>query len=240
MYILVASAVIPALILLKYIYKIDSLEKEPPRLIIKLLVMGIACTYIALILETIGFNILDIMVSQYSPSYNVIMFFIIVGPAEELAKYIVLKVGSWKDSDFNCQFDAVVYSVTVALGFALWENIKYVFSYGFATAVVRAFTAVPGHASFGVFMGIWYGAAKKQEVRGNLGSSKILRIICVVFPAIIHGAYDYIATSSNTVGEMVFIVFIAVMFFICIRTVKKLSKKDRYLDDTNRPTIIDV
>ncbi|MCQ2553050.1 MAG: PrsW family glutamic-type intramembrane protease [Clostridia bacterium] len=240
MYILVASAVIPAIVLLRYIYKIDRLEKEPPHLIIKLLALGIASTYIALILETIGFNILDLTVNQYSNRYDVIMFFIIVGPAEELAKYIMLKIGSWKDPDFNCQFDAVVYAVTVSLGFALWENIKYVFSYGFSTAIVRAFTAVPGHASFGVFMGIWYGVAKKQELRDNYSSSKTLRIISVVFPAIIHGAYDYIATISEYIGNMVFIVFIAIMFFICFKAVKRLSLKDRYLDDTNRPTIIDV
>ena len=55
----------------------------------------------------------------------------------------------------------------VALGFAAFENVKYVYSYGFATGLVRAVTAVPGHAIFGVFMGYFYGYAKLSDYWGR-------------------------------------------------------------------------
>ena len=64
---------------------------------------------------------------------------------------------SWRNPNFNYLFDAVVYAVFVSLGFAAFENIKYVFTYGLSVALTRAVTAVPGHLSFSVFMGIFYG-----------------------------------------------------------------------------------
>ena len=100
-------------------------------------------------------------------TYNAIMYFGIVAFSEEGAKYFLLRRRSWHSAAFNCQFDGVVYAVFVALGFALWENISYVLMYGLSTALVRAVTAVPGHACFGVFMGVWYGLAKRLTAQGK-------------------------------------------------------------------------
>ena len=108
----------------------------------------------------------------------------------------------------------MVYAVFVSLGFALWENISYVMNYGFSTALVRAVTAIPGHACFGVFMGVFYGAAKKYANAGSAGVSKVCRVLAVLFPALLHGAYDYIASMEQTDGNWYFIGFVAVMFLV--------------------------
>lgn len=237
---MIAAAVIPAIILLKKVYTADHLEPEPPALIARLVLFGVISTYIALLLEKIGLGILDSADSAgkilTDNQYYAYQFFFIVGPAEEIAKYIMLRLKSWKDENFNCQFDAIVYSVSVSLGFALWENIRYVFSYGFTTALVRAITAIPGHACFGVFMGVWYGVAKRQEVLGHHTASVVFRVVAIVCAALIHGAYDYLATVSDTVGNIVFIIFIIALFIVALRAVLHLSAKDRYLDpnDPNR------
>lgn len=235
MYILIAAAIIPAIFLIRFIYKQDKIDKEPMGLIIRLILLGVVSTWLAVILEDVGFALLDAKYSEYDPIYYFIEFFIIVGPAEEISKYLLLKFGSWKRPEFNCQFDAIVYAVSVSLGFALWENIKYVFSYGLGVALVRAITAVPGHACFGVLMGIWYGVAKRQDIIGNKTASKIFRWVSVICPAIVHGAYDYIATSSDTMGEILFAVFVIAMFAICFMAVKRLAKNDRYLNPNDNP-----
>lgn len=229
-YILIAAAVIPAIYLVKYIYKADRLEKEPPKLIIKTVLFGVISTYLAMIIELLGEKIMNGMYFKSQASMLLFEFFVIVGPAEELAKYLAFRFAVWKSPEFNCQFDAIVYSVSAALGFALWENIKYVFAYGFGTAFIRAVTAVPGHASFGVFMGIWAGVAKRQELLGNKLAAKIFMIIGWLSAALIHGLYDYLATiGSISGGNLTFIGFIIVMFAISLYTVKTLSKKDRYI-----------
>ncbi len=243
-YVLIAAAVIPAVLLIRYVYKVDRLEREPPQMIIRLVLLGVASTYAALILEKFGMVIMNSMEWESERVFYMFEFFVIVGPVEELVKYLALRYGSWKSPHFNCQFDAIVYSVSVALGFALWENINYVFAYGFTTALIRAVTAIPGHASFGVFMGVWYGVAKRQHVKGNHTAAKIFNLIAWLMPAITHGLYDYLATISSGGADWLFLIFIAIMFFICYSVVKRLSANDRYLDSGSGggqgPTIIDV
>lgn len=165
--ILIAAAVIPAVFLLVHVYRADKLEKEPAPLLISLVLYGIAATFIALLLERFGSWLLGRYFPENSTPYNVLMYFGVVAFSEEGAKYFLLKRRTWNSAAFNCQFDGVVYAVFVSLGFALWENISYVLMYGLSTALVRAVTAVPGHACFGVFMGVWYGLAKRPARTGK-------------------------------------------------------------------------
>jgi RsiW-degrading membrane proteinase PrsW (M82 family) len=159
--------------------------------------------------------------------YAVLLYFVVVGLSEEGFKFWMMKRRTWNHPGFDCQYDGVVYAVFTSLGFALWENISYVLNYGFSTALVRAVTAVPGHACFGVFMGVLYGIAKKEENRGNDDTSKAFRVLAVLVPAVIHGAYDYIASVSSSVW--VFILFIAILFVLAYRLVDHASKNDRYI-----------
>ena len=111
----------------------------------------------------------------------------------------------------------------------MWENISYVMMYGFGTAIVRAITAIPGHACFGVFMGIFYGIAKRLDYRGNNARSKICRILAVVVPALLHGAYDYIATMESNDGGWYFVVFVVIMFAVSYFLVGKTAKEDKII-----------
>ena len=151
--ILIAAAVIPAIVLMVYVYRADRLEKESPVQLVSLLIGGVIATALAKVTERAGDFILSAAFADNMEMYNFFMYFGVVAFSEEGFKYLLLKRRTWRDPGFNCQFDAVVYAVFVSLGFALWENIAYVMMYGFGTALVRAVTAVPGHACFGVFMG---------------------------------------------------------------------------------------
>ena len=149
---------------------------------------------------------------------------------EERSKYLFLSRRTWRSPEFNCQYDGVVYAVFVSLGFGLWENISYVLSYGFSTAVVRAVTAIPGHACFGVFMGIFYGVAKKLYNRGDAGGAAFVRVLSVLIPVLLHGTYDYIASAGTRSGNLYFIAFIALLFVVSYLLVSRMAKNDRYID----------
>ena len=224
--ILIAAAVIPAFVLLFEVYKYDRLEKEPGNLLLNLVLKGIVATALAVIAERIGLALAGSIFQEGSFIYYVFVMYFVVGLSEEGFKYLLLRTSTWNSPHFNCRFDGVVYAVFVSLGFALWENISYVFSYGLGTALVRAITAVPGHACFGVFMGTWYGLAKKQQIWGREDASIVCRTVAVLLPMLIHGTYDLIATVGNS---WVFVAFIAVMFAISFATIKKQSAQDHYL-----------
>ena len=227
---LILAAVLPAAYLMIKVYRSDRLEPEPPGLVIGLVLLGMISTALAGGAERLGDAILRYLgAGEGTLAYNALFYFLIVGPAEEGFKYAVLRWRTWRSPNFNCQYDGVVYAVFVSLGFALWENIGYVLMYGWSTAVARALTAVPGHACFGVFMGAWYGLAKSHERHGHAQYSKTCRYLAVICPVLLHGLYDLIATLDRSDLSLVFIGFIGVMFAAAYRTVKKLSRQDRYI-----------
>ena len=227
---LIVLAVAPAIALLIYIYKIDKLEKEPVPMIVKLVGLGIISTFLAVLTERLGMWILgEIFYDTESLLCRILLYFIVVGLSEEGFKYLVLKIATWKSPEFNCKFDGVVYAVAVSLGFALWENIQYVAAYGVSTALLRAVTAIPGHACFGVIMGGWYGLAKRKQIQDWPSASRLARWFAVIIPTIVHGAYDFVATSN--LQSIHFIMFVVIMFIVCFFTIKKLSADDRYHND---------
>ena len=208
--ILIAAAVIPAIVLLRFVYKEDRLDKESPGLLLSLVIFGI-------------------LLPQSSTAYNVLLYFIVVALSEEGFKYLLLKKRTWYSGEFNCQFDGIVYAVFVALGFALWENISYVLMYGLGTAAVRAVTAVPGHACFGVFMGAFYGLAKRYDNFGDEYRSRRCRRLAVLVPVLLHGTYDFIATYEYDGYAWIFVAFVVLLFAAAYRMIKKPSRDDRFI-----------
>ena len=231
--ILIAAAVIPAIVLLRFVYKEDRLDKESPGLLLSLVLFGIIATFAALVSEQIGEAVLALIVPENTTAYNAILYFVVVALTEEGYKYLLLKKRTWWSSEFNCQFDGVVYAVFVSLGFALWENISYVLMYGLGTAAVRAVTAVPGHACFGVFMGAFYGLAKRYDNFGDEWRSRRCRRFAVLVPVLLHGTYDFIATYEYDGYAWGFVGFVALLFLAAYRMIKTLSRDDRFINGSD-------
>ena len=227
--VLIAAAVIPAVILMVQVYRADRLEKEPAGILISLLVFGVFATALAIVTETIGENILNLLFDEINLGYLILWNFLVVALSEEGFKFLLLRARTWRSPNFNCQFDGVVYAVFVSLGFALWENIGYVAMYGFGTALVRAVTAVPGHACFGVFMGIWYGAARRYANEGDFVGARVCRRRALWLPVLIHGMYDFLASLEFAYSGFIFIAFIVVVFLAARRRVKIVSRNDRFI-----------
>lgn len=227
--VLIAAAVIPAAVLFWFIYKSDRAEKEPLGMLLSLVFFGIISTLLALAAEKLGTLILDLLFRKNSLIYALLLYFVVVAISEEGFKYLLLRWRTWRSAEFNYQFDGIVYAVAVSLGFALWENLSYVAIYGLSTALIRAVTAVPGHACFGVFMGAWYGFAKKYDKQRNHALSRLCRFLALLIPVLLHGTYDFIASLESGFFSLIFVVFVAAMFVVAFITVRRRSKRDRYI-----------
>ena len=114
--ILIGAAVIPAVILMLYIYRSDRLEREPVGLLVKLALLGVLATVFAMIGEKLGFFLLRGL-NQSSAAYQLLMNFLVVGLCEEGFKYLLLRGSTWNNPNFNCRYDGVVYAVFLSLGF---------------------------------------------------------------------------------------------------------------------------
>ncbi len=228
---LIGAAVLPAIILLVYIYKHDRIEKEPRNLLFALVLWGILATFLAVASESVGAFALAYFLpgGENNPAYPIWMYFVIVALSEEGFKYLILRWRTWNSPHFNYRFDGVVYAVFISLGFALWENIGYVLLYGWGAAIMRAITAVPGHACFGVFMGAYYGLAKRSANQGEYHESRFWRVFAILIPTVIHGLYDYIAATEEAAFSGPFVIFVLVVFAMALLLVKRISAKDEYI-----------
>jgi RsiW-degrading membrane proteinase PrsW (M82 family) len=180
---LLAIALAPGAAIGLYIYWKDKHEREPLGLLVKSFFFGVISTLITLLISW--------PISQMVPldptslTQQAVHAFVIVALIEEFSKFIFIRWVLYPNKNFNEPFDGIVYSVTVSLGFAGLENILYVMDGGVETAVLRMFTAVPAHASFGVLMGYFLGKAKFEHKKGHYA------IYALGVATLFHGAYDY-------------------------------------------------
>ena len=222
----VLAAVLPGVFLLHYIYRHDTVEKEPAGLLVQLLMQGVLSAWCASVLERLAQGVLSDLVEPGSPVYTILFAFLVVALAEEGMKFFFLKRRTWTEPNFNYRFDGVVYAVFVSLGFAIYENILYVFSYGLTTALVRAISAVPAHLSFAVVMGVFYGRARLMENRGEYGAAKLSHTLGLLSAIVLHGFYDACAMIGTTISVLAFVVFVVLMFIGVYGLVKRESATD--------------
>ncbi len=182
---LILYALAPVSVVIFYIYLKDKYEKEPKRLLIISFILGAVVSVITTLILYSFFDIAIPLNDKYSVWEQFKQAFFVVGFSEELSKYIIVLLFAQTHKEFNEPFDGIVYAVMVSMGFAATENIMYVWNGGASTALVRAFTAVPAHATFGILMGYFMGKAKfsKNKVMLNLAGLGL----AVLF----HGAYDF-------------------------------------------------
>ena len=105
---LVTIALLPAVLLTIYIYKKDRVEREPVRLIVRLLVMGAISCIPASAMElaiTKGITLLDLENPYFSAFLEA---FAVAALCEELVKYYFLRRTTWNNAAFDFQFDAIV------------------------------------------------------------------------------------------------------------------------------------
>lgn len=229
---MVFVAVIPAIILMVLVYQQDKIEHEPVGLIIRLFLYGCASTFLAMILEMIASRIITAAIPDTSSwLYLIINNFIGVAIIEEGCKLLFCRLGTWNNPEFNYRYDGIVYAVAVSLGFAALENIEYVFNFGIQVAPSRGLLAIPLHCICGIFMGHFYGQAKMAEVRGYPGAEKRNNFFSLFVPMMLHGFYDFAASSENDIITIIFFVYVIVLDIIAFRSVRKFSREDMPLSD---------
>lgn len=198
---LFSLALIPVFALLAVIYFNDKKEKEPIGLLAGLFFAGMGTVITAIIAELVGQIALNVIIPYNSALNAVVLSLFIIAPAEELGKFAVLRLITWKNKNFNYSYDAIVYAVFASLGFAAVENIMYVFTNGVGTALLRMFTAVPGHACDAVFMGFFYSKAKYAQLTNKKDKQTLYTALTIIVPIVLHGIYDAIIMGGRATND---------------------------------------
>ena len=182
---LIALTIGPGIAIAMYIYMRDRFDKEPRKLLLKCFLWGGFSIIPAIIIESAAFQF--IVPIQNDLLFLLLYTFVVIALTEELCKYYFIRRTAYNEKSFDEPFDGIVYSVMVGMGFATFENIKYVVEGGFEVAILRMFMAIPAHAVFGIMMGYFIGKARfasGKDRRAFLFSG-------ILIATMLHGAYDF-------------------------------------------------
>ncbi len=209
---LLSIALAPGIFWVWFFYKKDKYEPEPKKIIIFTFLLGVLATIPAGLI-----NSMFVPESLENAGLFLIFFaaFIVVGPVEEISKYLAIRVYALRSKEFNEPIDAMVYSITAALGFATFENFLYISQYGPSLILMRAVTGCLGHAGFSGIFGYYLGKAKFSSPQNNSLVYKGLALA-----AFAHGLFDFVLFTQTFLAFL----FIPILIVIVYYLTKRLSE----------------
>ena len=233
LFILFILAIGPPFLMMAIIWYFDKLEREPKTLMLLLFFLGmLSCLPIAFSELFLGlFNFFP----QDSLIYNFVDMFFVVGVSEEIGKYIILFLCTWWAKSFTHKYDAIVYSVAVSLGFATLENIMYILSSQFETgdgllvAIIRGLFSIPGHCSWAIIMGLFYGLTKHCWNKKKYLLSCLYFVLSLSIPIFLHGLFDFCLVAKSILLILVFLMLVFVVDISCIVIIILSVKYDKML-----------
>ena len=193
----VGFVVVPSFLLLAYFRERD-LNPEPARMLWRTFGWGVAiCLPVIPVELAVGKLIAPLSALPYAHG----LAHALLGAAvpEELFKFAVVVLVCMRSSEFDEPMDGIVYGAVASLGFATLENLFYVMGdeHSLRVAILRAVTAVPGHAFLGAIMGYYAGQA-----RFGAGSRAANWVKAVAIPVALHTFYDYPALTQETLEKL--------------------------------------
>jgi len=202
----------PVLIIALYIYSRDKYEKEPLPALLRALFAGVFIVLPVVLIEGFLTRSSEAMEGIAYAAYTA---FAVAGLTEEAMKYLAFIIFFWNNRNFNEKFDGIVYSVYISMGFEAIENLIYVFSGGYAVGIVRALTAVPAHALFGIMMGYYFSRAKFEKTMRPLHL-----LLAFLMPFAFHGLYNFLLMSNT---QVLLTLFVPVFIYYWVTGFKKMA-----------------
>jgi RsiW-degrading membrane proteinase PrsW (M82 family) len=193
-----AMACIPAVLWLGFFYLMDRHEPEPKQLVAGVCVLG----------TLIAAPLADFVLSQFAPPAplgvaglspfspdRIVHAVLIVGLAQEMCKYAVVRYTIYLSPEFDEPMDGIVYMMACGTGFAVWVNYhrlsgqhhEVYLSIGAAQAVVTTLA----HASFAGVLGYVMGRAKFSRRRAL--ARGILLMFGLLLAAAFNGQFTLVA-----------------------------------------------
>jgi len=197
----VATSFIIGLLIIKYLRSLDLHEREP---------------FVKMFLVTVWGGVWSVAISIYlyrivhsagiAGFDNILGALFIIGPVEELAKFVALLSSYFIIKDeINEPTDGLIYMSCVALGFSLIENYMYATrtpDSGYLL-ILRVFFSTPIHILSSIFMGLSFYVM----VRYKKGFR--LFMVSYAYAILVHGLYDSIVFHGLAFLLLVWIIWVA-------------------------------
>ncbi len=212
-WVLVVLALLPCGILLAYYLK---QAKEAPEPWTRVALAGLAGA------AAIGIAIPFQQTLESWTNNHLIHAFLGYALGEEALKLCAALVAAPAVRRWDRMSSGLVYGVAAALGFAALENLLYVFSFGSGTAVIRAVTAVPGHALHSALVGVQLGKLHRIPTRAGRIKALVVGLGLAVFA---HGLYDILLMGEGE-GRLGVVPLLALEAFVVRSLFQRAREED--------------
>lgn len=216
------SGILPALLWLWFWLKEDNLHPEPRSLIVVSFISGMIVVVFAIFLEKFVAD----LISDENIRY------ILWAGIEEIVKFLAVGIIALGTTSIDEPIDAMIYGITVALGFAAIENTLFVFSQlntgeiakSIITGNMRFLGATLVHVVSSASIGLMIGISFYKDI--------FVKTISVIFGVILavalHSAFNLSiinTTGSNTLKIFGWVWCSVVILLIIFEEVKAIKPK---------------
>ena len=222
---------IPGVIWLWIIYRTDWYEPEPKRLVLGTFALGVVAIGPAFLGERVAGMIYPFLkyieqsalTGVTAPIPMAIGCFLVIGPCEEFAKFLAVRLFVYRNKEFNEPLDGIIYAAAAALGFASLENVLYVIDWHtghvqWGALGIRSLLALPGHVIFATTWGYALGRQKFDP------SYRVWPM--VMLAALLHGLYDFLLMYRPT--QPLILLYMSLMVPIIVRQIRLLRAESPF------------
>ncbi|WP_440770747.1 PrsW family glutamic-type intramembrane protease [Natronorubrum sp. DTA28] len=156
---LTGLSIVPALLIVGFIWFSDGTLREPIVPLLVTFVLGALLAGLAAMTNGVFvfLNLLGI-VGVF------LLYYLIVAPVEELVKLAAVRVFAYRTANFSAVVDGAIYGAVAGLGFATIENFTYIGNFALligpdTITLIRSFSG-PGHVIWSAIAGYYLGLAK--------------------------------------------------------------------------------
>ena len=195
---------IPALLWLSYFYAQDRHEEAPKGHVLGTFLLGafVAGPSAAFIIELSAGSFAPLPGFSVLAPERWVYAIAIVGIAQELGKYLVVRYTLYVSAEFDEPIDGIVYLTAAGLGFATYQSYRFLQSTGgeiyLSAGAAQCVVTALAHASFAAVMGFALGRAKFPP--GGRSHRSTTLVIGLLAAALLNGWFAMIMDALSVQG----------------------------------------
>jgi len=193
---ILASIIGPAIFWIGYFYYKDRKQPEPLINLLEAYLLGFVFGFLCFLayrqLPVVGLPPGFNLVLAKGQAKDILFYSLaIVGPLEEVFKFLPFAMFILKWRDLDEPADGVVYAASVAIGFASFENLGYLPVMTGVAFFGRALASPLAHA---IFSSIWGFFVARARMRGQ--SEFLAALFSLPLAALFHGLFNILTVSD--------------------------------------------